>query len=861
MKIKFVALIAILACLLIVIPAGYAVNNDTLSDDGEVLQADYYFDAKIDNDTGTGAIDNPYKELTASRIESNSVLHLASGEYDLSNSKTVNNVTIIGENPTATIIKNAKFTVSSSLTLCNLTLLASPITNNGNLTATNMIFKDSTQYNGGAISSNSNSNVTLDNCTFINNGASFGGAIYCMEGWMYIQNSRFLNNTAEEFGGAILSISAETYIIGSKFKDNKANYYGGAIYTLYSPFGVMNSIFDNNSARDGGALLIDDASLCIIFSNEFSNNRADSVGALYSIANNVTGSLLNDNSFLNNSGSVANDVLESATPNMFISNGDYILAYYNPTFNGTIPSRYDLRELGYVTPVKNQGSSKCCWAFAAIASLESCILKATGISYDLSEDNVKNVMTMYSDYGWTYTVSTGGRDDMGMGYFIGWLGPVNESDDPFSASSFMSPLLNSFYHVQNLIFLQRNNYTDNDAIKKAIIEYGAVATAIYWSAGRYGSNGNYYYPGSEGANHAVTIVGWDDNYSKSNFKNTPEGDGAWIVKNSHGTSNGKGGYWYVSYYDTRCAQVGSYDVSYTFILNDTIKYDKNYQYDIPGRTDIFVNSSSTVWYKNRFTATDNEYLAAVSTYFDKLSNYTIYIYVNNALKHVQSGISNAGYYTFDLNKFVPLSIGDIFEVVFKVSVDGEAYFPVSEPAVLNKVLFSANTSFVSYDGENWTDLFNLTWRYSTHNYNSSVACIKAFTVYDVINTTTELSVGLTDSYNIKASVLNQYNRPVTGGTVTFNIDGKNCDVDVVNGKAIISLPADSEVHNVTAEYNNVGYISSADNLTFPSSLMATNISLTLSGEYNPLSITAVVLDSKGSVVEIGNVTFTVDGIP
>ncbi len=66
------------------------------------------------------------------------------------------------------------------------------------------------------------------------------------------------------------------------------------------------------------------------------------------------------------------------------------------------------------------------------------------------------------------------------------------------------------------------------------------------------------------ANHEVVIVGWDDTYSKENFLegHQPEHDGAWIVKNSWGSSTeefpnrmpgGWGvdgeGYFYISYYD------------------------------------------------------------------------------------------------------------------------------------------------------------------------------------------------------------------------------------------------------------------------------------------------------------------------
>ncbi len=69
--------------------------------------------------------------------------------------------------------------------------------------------------------------------------------------------------------------------------------------------------------------------------------------------------------------------------------------------------------------------------------------------------------------------------------------------------------------------------------------------------------------GEKGAtiNHAVTIVGWDDDYAVSNFtadNPLPPGPGAWIVKNSWGAAGqefpnnydwGVDGYFYLSYYD------------------------------------------------------------------------------------------------------------------------------------------------------------------------------------------------------------------------------------------------------------------------------------------------------------------------
>ncbi|MBP3791796.1 MAG: hypothetical protein ILA26_07190 [Methanobrevibacter sp.] len=846
-----IAFVSILICLFVAIPASFAMDNQTVigiaddnhndileSADDDVIGNEWYFDASLDNDNGNGSIDSPYKYLTSSRIEDNSTIYLKNGEYDFSSSsKNINNVSIIGEDSELTIIKNANFKAYGSCTLLNVTLMNSAISSikSGNLTGI----------------------VNLDNSIFIDCEGELGGAIFIKEGFLNVTNSRFINNNANIVGGAITSFYSSINLNNVTFRGNKAKYYGGAVYSLYGNITILNSTFSNNSANEGGALFLDDMDPSTILDNKFLNNSADSVGAAYLISNKLTDSLLENNLFENNSADYANDALEISTHDLTVSMGDYIFTYYTPSFNGTIPEKYDLRDDSYVTPVKSQGSGGNCWAFATLAALESCILKANGISYDLSEENMKNLMGKYSGLGWNMETNNGGYDDMGVGYLVSWLGPVNESDDIYSASAIISPVLTSFYHIQNVVYLVRNGPTDNDAIKKAILEYGAVATSIYWS-GSYSNGKSYYYSGSSGANHAVTIVGWDDNYSKSNFKTTPAGDGAWIIKNSWGTGSGENGYYYVSYYDYKCAQVGRDDITYTFILNDTIKFDKNYQYDIPGKTDFFLNSSSTVWYKNVFNATDDEYLAAVSTYFQKLTNYTVSIYVNSVLKHTQSGFSDIGYYTIDLNQMIPLKAGDIFEVVFNITVDGEAAFPISEKVSLNKLFYTENFSFLSYDGINWVDIFNLTWKYSTHTYNSQVACIKAFTVLNEINTTIILSDNPEDGFNITATVLNQYGRPVNNGILIFTINGTDYPVNIVNGVARIHLKLIPDEYDVSARFEAVGYISSNANGRFIS-YGFTKIELNYDNEYNPVIIHVNVTDHYGDVVSNGNVTFVLDG--
>ena len=108
-------------------------------------------------------------------------------------------------------------------------------------------------------------------------------------------------------------------------------------------------------------------------------------------------------------------------------------------------------------------------------------------------------------------------------------------------------------HIQDVMFIPTNSQTNSSEIKLAIMKYGSVGGSYY---AEYGTEGFYdpvrasqYTNESIDSNHAISIVGWDDHYSKDNFLITPPGDGAWIIKNSWGTQFGDNGFLYISYYD------------------------------------------------------------------------------------------------------------------------------------------------------------------------------------------------------------------------------------------------------------------------------------------------------------------------
>ncbi|WP_458402588.1 Ig-like domain repeat protein [Methanobrevibacter sp.] len=751
---------------------------------------------------------------------------------------------------------------------------------------------------GGAIYTSGeypNAYVGLKNCTFENNFAVYGGAIYMGSGTLDIADSLFLNNSAYNYGGAIacentgsVSISKSKFFNSKSFDDaggavyikksvfsasnlefvnssatfgaaittlnthvnlnsltafnNSARWNGGAIYHLYGNFTMHYSRFINNSASNGGALFIDNSTALLLRYNSFiSNNASISAGAIYSIFNRLKLPIQLYNEFKSNSAYYMNDLYAADEINLSIGNGNYSMYKINETAVSSLPSFYSLVGDGYLTDVKDQQSGGNCWAFTAIAVLESCILKASGDKYDFSEENMKNLAALYSDYGWEIDTNDGGYDAMPWGYLASWLGPVYETDDLTDDKSTLSPVLDSVVHVQDILFLTRNNFTDNDGIKKAILKYGAVGTSMAYEPNYYDSTTNSYYCFSSiPSNHAVTIIGWDDNYSRNNFKwgRTIQGDGAWIVRNSWGPNWGENGNFYISYYDMKLAQPGLKHASYTIILNDTKRYDKNYQYDVSGKTDVFLNSTSSVWYKNVFVSAGDEFLAAVSTYFDAITNWTVSIKVNGELKLSQSGISNPGYFTIDLNQLIRLSRNDVFEVIFNITVGGEASFPISEYVSLNKLSYSPEVSYASWDGINWVDLYDLSFEYSTHRYNSQVACIKAFTILNPIETVLKLNISsnVSNHADIIASVVDQYGNLLTCGNVTFNVNGIENVVNVSNGVAILNYTFNKSLNHIEAIFEATGYSLSFNETLFEIEKTKIDLNLNISRLLNNVTL-------------------------
>ena len=503
------------------------------------------------------------------------------------------------------------------------------------------------------------------------------------------------------------------------------------------------------------------------------------------------------------------------------------------------PSAYKTANL---PAIRNQGGYGVCWAFSTISLLEINLLKNKLVSDDIDLSEFHLVNFTYNNVtdplggsaGDTTTflrssnsvTQNGGDIRMAFNSLMDWEGAVDETLVPYTAevagtinTTGLSDDLarkNTKIHLQNYYKVNMTNQTD---VKQAITDYGALSIS-YYAYGGHSSNkyynsstaGYYCYDSNTGTNHAVTVVGWDDNYSKDNFPTEPEGDGAWIVRNSWGSYFGENGYFYLSYYD-KSTKVEGYAVE----AQTSDNYDNNYQYDGTGWFSYMGYSGygGTNKYANVFTAKANESKAenieAVSfeDYSSAGCKYNISIYTNltdvsdpesGTLECTQSGQTTFdGAYTIKLNNPVYVEDGTTFSVVVElISSTNNGPYMVSD-TTYNGSWFSCesaaleNQSYIyrPYD-RSWVDYGkreNKNFRIKAYTDNSD---IKTVAVESVSLDKTEAVLKEKETVKLNATVLpeNADNKNVhftSDNDAVAAVDDNGLVTALSSGEAVITV--------------------------------------------------------------------------
>jgi C1A family cysteine protease len=438
---------------------------------------------------------------------------------------------------------------------------------------------------------------------------------------------------------------------------------------------------------------------------------------------------------------------------------------------GETPDAFDLVAEGRVTPVVYQRNWGTCWSFATVKAMESSLLSEFGVPYNLSELHLayfaysmegpgRPGFTRHADPESQNAIfDNGGSTEIAMAILSRGTGPAYEADAPypewlkvesddFTWKNYIPP---APYAPTRFRLKELAVFRDADDIKKALMDTGGMKVSFKADAKYLNDGVNFYNPYEENTNHAVTLVGWDDDYPRENFLtasgDVPSMNGAWKIQNSWGTEAGDRGYFWISYEDRSIFSNGAT----SFRLAPVEVYDGIYFHDPLGTWGYISAGSPEARMCNVFTAVRNEKIVSVGFFTANVNiDYEIQIYKNIsegkgpesgtlALAVSQSGLAGPqGYYSVTLDEPVRIERGERFAVEVKL-IAGSKTIPANIANVTVEAMFyglsdnvavAPGESYLYGDG-NWIDTYEglISAEYfdnfSPRNFNLNV---KAFTV-------------------------------------------------------------------------------------------------------------------------------------
>lgn len=435
-------------------------------------------------------------------------------------------------------------------------------------------------------------------------------------------------------------------------------------------------------------------------------------------------------------------------------------------------TNYDLRD--HITVhIKDQGNTGACWLLAMSTVIETNLLTKNNINTQVSARHMDYATSQsflnnqYNEYGFSKEVNTGGTAELALAYLTNGSGPIEEEEMPFSdtfgdidlreiTSKKTKLQIDKWVAFPRITKQKLNNtliykneegkeYTQEEInairskIKTHIMENGAIYTGTHAST----DFDKFYNLSTKAYNcndatkltdHAIAIIGWDDNYSKDNFNNSskPQHDGAYIVQNSWGNDDRlNNGTYYISYEDAIIEKeiYGIVDIKNKI-------YDNIYQYDELGRNQYFeISGTNQAYGANVFkrSVTEDETLThiGISTYMDV--DYEIYINTAGASFEEENVIKagegrlEAGYNTVYLSEPLKLT-GDKFTIIVKYKKVGDVlgitsisrHEGIGNTAPYQNITSNPEESYIGNNLENMKDLY-------TFGGKNTNLCIKGFT--------------------------------------------------------------------------------------------------------------------------------------
>jgi len=435
-------------------------------------------------------------------------------------------------------------------------------------------------------------------------------------------------------------------------------------------------------------------------------------------------------------------------------------------------SQYNLKNRINIE-VKNQQETSQCWAFSMLSAMETNMALTKGQIMKFSERHMdyatsRTFANGINEKGAAREIGTGGLPVNALAYLTNGQGAVLGSDMPFENNenkinlseinkkahtdvtgyAALPSIFKKYSQDGSVEYTNGNEYkysdTDvkslRDIIKSYLINHGAIASITAANSTQYYNNSyiqasTAYFcnDSSVTRDHAVTIVGWDDNYSRNNFNQNarPHKDGAYIVLNSYGTDAFNDGYIYISYEDVLIE-------TELYAITDTseIDYDKLYQHDFyGGAVAIGTTSTDTGYYANIYKrdVSKQEILTHVGVTIPDYVRLEIYINPNGSITSLgsltkigETGTLEPGYYKIPVNE--TRLQGNTFAIVVKQVSENEIFYFSLEGNIPGTVYSVADSepgqSLISFDGYNWNSVSQLS--IDGVDMTKSDVCIKAF---------------------------------------------------------------------------------------------------------------------------------------